>query len=390
MTNLDNSFLIIKGNVNLDTNSFFNNKGNITVSNNWFNNSGGIGFTPSSDGAILLNGNSQNIGGNSETYFFILSLENDIKNSLQNFTVLDSLSLSNCELKTNDNLITLSNPNVNSLSWGNSFISSDELSGYFIRNTNSNKVYAFPVGHLDLDNNLRVVEILPESNVPSSFGVRVSNTSPDEETGTSAALSSAPFPVINKANDIKMVNTSFYHNIHRFSGNTEAKSKVYFYNEDQEENIIFRSIAKWNSNESEWQNNDFIVSNTDTIITSYNTPTIVATSNKILTFEDDVYSLTGINLIFPNSFTPNNDGFNDLFEIGYLMDEHPENSIVIYNRWGETIFKASPYLNNWDGTSSGKGIKLLGNVLPEDTYFYVLTLDESSPPIKKYIELIID
>jgi gliding motility-associated-like protein len=390
MVNLDSSFIIVKGDVKMNTNSSFRNRGNIYLTKHWINNSGNEAFTQNNNGAVILNGSLQNIEGASETSFYNLKLENDKKQSLQSFTIKNHLELLNCELATNNNLITLSNPNDSSLSWQNSFISSQDLSGYFIRNTNSTSTYSFPVGHSDLNNNLRVVDLTPESSSPSSFGVRLSSNSPGEEIGLSAASSAAPFSIENKANDIRTVNTSFYHNIYRFSGSSEVKSNLFFYSEDQGEDLIFRSVAKWNSNESEWQNDDFIILNTDSIITAYNTPTMQAKSINPITFEDDVYSLTGVNLIFPNSFTPNEDGFNDLFEIGYLLEEYPENSIIIYNRWGELIFKASPYLNDWNGTSNGKGVKLLGSKLPEDTYFYVLTLDQNTPPIKKYIELIID
>ncbi|MBE0648125.1 MAG: gliding motility-associated C-terminal domain-containing protein [Bacteroidales bacterium] len=62
--------------------------------------------------------------------------------------------------------------------------------------------------------------------------------------------------------------------------------------------------------------------------------------------------------------TPNADGFNDLWEIINLVEIEPCNA-EIYNRWGEKVFSASPYLNNWDGT-------LKGRPLANDTYYYFL------------------
>jgi gliding motility-associated-like protein len=57
---------------------------------------------------------------------------------------------------------------------------------------------------------------------------------------------------------------------------------------------------------------------------------------------------------FPNVFTPNFDGTNDLFEIQYL----PENTeLIILNRWGNIVFSTTNYQNNWDGKdTSGKEI----------------------------------
>ena len=54
----------------------------------------------------------------------------------------------------------------------------------------------------------------------------------------------------------------------------------------------------------------------------------------------------------PNTFTPNNDGFNDVFipralgitEVGY--------SFVIFNRWGGLIWETTNYLIPWDGTAN--------------------------------------
>jgi gliding motility-associated-like protein len=55
---------------------------------------------------------------------------------------------------------------------------------------------------------------------------------------------------------------------------------------------------------------------------------------------------------FPNVITPNGDGINDIFEIENL----PENTeVIILNRWGNIVFSATNYQNNWDGKdSSGK------------------------------------
>ncbi len=390
LVNLDSSFFVVKGNVLVKNNSAIKNNGNIYLTNNWTNNSGTGALTTNSYGKVSFNGLSQSIDGSSPTSFYRLKLENDTKTALQNFEIKDSLELNNTILETNDNQISLSNPNTNALTWSNSFISTSNIEGYFIRSTNSTATYPFPVGNSDLENQMRVIELTPNSSDSSVFGVGLSTTSPSNEIGISAAGSSAPYPIENKAIDIKTINTSFYHKIHQFSGNTEANSKIYFQQSDDHDEITYRSVANWNSNDNEWQNNDFIISPVDSIITSYNIPTAVAISNNTLTNTDDIYALTGINLIFPNSFTPNNDGYNDVFEIEYLSEEYPENEITIYNRWGEIVFKASPYLNNWDGTSSSKGLKLMGNTLPEDTYFYTLTLDKNSPPIKKYIELILD
>jgi gliding motility-associated-like protein len=55
---------------------------------------------------------------------------------------------------------------------------------------------------------------------------------------------------------------------------------------------------------------------------------------------------------FPNVFTPNSDGINDLFEIDNLQEN---TELIILNRWGNVVFSTTNYQNNWDGKdTSGK------------------------------------
>jgi len=87
----------------------------------------------------------------------------------------------------------------------------------------------------------------------------------------------------------------------------------------------------------------------------------------------------------PEGFSPNGDGVNDFFEILFI-EEYPENSITILNRWGNKVFEVSPYTNNWDGTNKFGGS--IGDELPEGTYFYILKLDRTDSEILKgYIYL---
>jgi gliding motility-associated-like protein len=87
----------------------------------------------------------------------------------------------------------------------------------------------------------------------------------------------------------------------------------------------------------------------------------------------------------PQLVTPNGDGHNDVWNIPGI-DKFPEAAVELYNRWGTLIFKASPYLNNWDGYSAA--VTTVGNGrLPAGTYFYVIQLTKNSKAITGYIEL---
>lgn len=77
-------------------------------------------------------------------------------------------------------------------------------------------------------------------------------------------------------------------------------------------------------------------------------------------------SVSGSNLFIPNIYTPNGDGTNDAFEIRGL-ELFAQNDLVIVNRWGNEVYKAKGYQNNWTGEG-----------LNEGTYFYVLRVKEAT------------
>lgn len=94
------------------------------------------------------------------------------------------------------------------------------------------------------------------------------------------------------------------------------------------------------------------------------------TANQTLILSLDVCENT---FTIPEGFSPNGDGVNDVFIIRGLSN-FPTHSIMIFNRWGQKVFQAAPYNNDWTGTSQyGLVVGIdAGELLPEGTYFYVL------------------
>jgi len=78
-----------------------------------------------------------------------------------------------------------------------------------------------------------------------------------------------------------------------------------------------------------------------------------------------------------NEFTPNDDGFNDFFVIS-CIENYPNNSLEIYNRYGSLVFKETGYNNTWNGVANVSGVSRRGEVLPSDTYYYVLKIGDGS------------
>ncbi len=71
----------------------------------------------------------------------------------------------------------------------------------------------------------------------------------------------------------------------------------------------------------------------------------------------------------PNTITPNGDGLNDILIFDVLnTGDYPNSSIIVFNRYGDEVYTASPYNNDWGGTYDGK-------LLPQSTYYYVLRLN---------------
>jgi gliding motility-associated-like protein/uncharacterized repeat protein (TIGR01451 family) len=96
-------------------------------------------------------------------------------------------------------------------------------------------------------------------------------------------------------------------------------------------------------------------------------------NNESISIKD----IQGLNI--PNVFTPNGDGVNDTFEIVGLAN-YPDNTIDIFNRWGNSIYHKQGYLNDWTG-----------NGLNEGTYFYVIQIKDAtglSATYKGYITLL--
>lgn len=66
----------------------------------------------------------------------------------------------------------------------------------------------------------------------------------------------------------------------------------------------------------------------------------------------------------PSAFTPNGDGINDQWKIGWLS-AYPNNTVDIFDRNGQALFHSNGYSKPWDGTQNG-------NTLPAGVYYYLI------------------
>jgi uncharacterized repeat protein (TIGR01451 family)/gliding motility-associated-like protein len=86
-------------------------------------------------------------------------------------------------------------------------------------------------------------------------------------------------------------------------------------------------------------------------------------------------------IIIPDTFSPNDDGVNDTFIIPGI-ELYPGNELIVYNRWGNIVFRMMSYDNSWNGSARNTNEKL-----PVGTYFYTITLGKNLPTMKGYIYL---
>ncbi|MEM7036867.1 MAG: gliding motility-associated C-terminal domain-containing protein, partial [Bacteroidota bacterium] len=70
-------------------------------------------------------------------------------------------------------------------------------------------------------------------------------------------------------------------------------------------------------------------------------------------------------LTIPNTFTPNGDGRNDVFEI-LGVTQYPNNKLQVFNRWGNLVYEKDQYANDWDGRNWRTN-----EPLPDGAYFYI-------------------
>jgi gliding motility-associated-like protein len=104
----------------------------------------------------------------------------------------------------------------------------------------------------------------------------------------------------------------------------------------------------------------------------------IDTASVIITVLPDIYTI-----VVPNLLTPNGDGFNDYLSIANL-DSYPNNEIHIFNSYGQVIYQASPYNNDWEPAFNGANV-------PDGTYYYILNLNDeilAPDPVQGVITII--
>jgi gliding motility-associated-like protein len=110
---------------------------------------------------------------------------------------------------------------------------------------------------------------------------------------------------------------------------------------------------------------------------------VVTDANGCASSQDVVVGVIGSEncLVIPDIITPNNDGYNDTWIIKNI-DLFPNAEISVFTRWGKLVFNTKNIAANpWDG-------RYKGELLPTDSYHYVLHLNDGSQPRSGVISII--
>ncbi len=133
--------------------------------------------------------------------------------------------------------------------------------------------------------------------------------------------------------------------------------------------LSYLRVVGWSSTEQKWIN----LGNTGI---KGNQLSGEITSNLILPNDYSVLtigSILGTNetVTVYNAISPNNDGLNDTLIIRGI-EAIPDNELVIFNRWGQEVYRKKGYDNSWSGNSEGRVTPKSTKELPVGTYYYVL------------------
>jgi gliding motility-associated-like protein len=108
--------------------------------------------------------------------------------------------------------------------------------------------------------------------------------------------------------------------------------------------------------------------------------TLTVTSGDGCAVIDQVYVYLLQEVKAPNSFTPNGDGVNDVWNVKYL-DSYPKVTVEIFNRNGQRIYYSRGYSVPFDGNFNNQ-------TLPVGTYYYIINPNNGEKAITGNLTII--
>lgn len=238
-----------EGNITFqNTSGAIENNGTVLIKGTWTNNAASGGLINNAAGTVVLEGANQTIAGAAPTTFHNLTLAGTGIKSIVAVaaTVTNTLDLTDRELATGPNFLTIATTGTITYTVGSGFISS-AVNGYLQRNTNSTAVYHCPVGKPG-GGLFRPLDFSPATTTSNSFKIRLVPNSPTADgylaTNVDATLCTT-------------VNTAFYHLITQ-TGADNALLTMYY---SSALDGSFLKMAHWQTPGPRWTTMDPVTTN---------------------------------------------------------------------------------------------------------------------------------
>ena len=100
----------------------------------------------------------------------------------------------------------------------------------------------------------------------------------------------------------------------------------------------------------------------DVCLTAFNDNGCADTLCQKVVIDDVIFTY------FPNAFSPNGDGHNDVWGMVYNIPDIAEFDLTVYDRWGRPVFQSTDPAQRWDGSFGGGGLVKEGVYVFEAKY----------------------
>lgn len=185
------------------------------------------------------------------------------------------------------------------------------------------------------------------------------------------------YPHRNKTGVLQTINDKEYWIVNQ--GDTTNKSVILTLSWDARTtpaNLIANGakdlhIVRWDEKQSLWVDEGGIVDYANQTVTS---PVAVEGFGIFTLGNIKTELINPGDVVIYDGVTPDGDGLNDYFIIDNIQ-QFPNNTVRIFNRWGVEVFKTSNYDSNGNvfrGYSDARATVQSGEKLPTGTYYYVL------------------
>ena len=190
--------------------------------------------------------------------------------------------------------------------------------------------------------------------------------------------SHALYPHTSKQPEIGLINNKEYWTVDKTNGSSDILLTLSWDESITTPNEVIASpesdihIVRWDETQSLWVDEGGVADVPGKTVTT----AVEVSGYGVFTLARVKTKTNGCVKVF-NGVTPNGDTLNDYFYIE-CINNYPNNTVEIYNRWGVKVFETTNYDSNGNvfaGYSDGRVTMDGSKVLPTGTYFYILTYE---------------